>query len=126
MELKAGEKLGRYQIISPIGEGGMGEVWKARDTQLDHNRAQPGRRQSEQRAQSSLSVFPSGRTQFPLYAPWRAGQIRGLNCIARQPQTSGKTAALRCQSRLRATAQRAARLSLLAARSDSDGAALPS
>ena len=27
--------LGHYEIISAIGEGGMGEVWKARDTRLE-------------------------------------------------------------------------------------------
>lgn len=35
MRLVAGERLGPYALISPIGEGGMGEVWKARDTRLD-------------------------------------------------------------------------------------------
>ncbi len=35
MPLAAGTKLGPYVIISAIGKGGMGEVWKARDTRLD-------------------------------------------------------------------------------------------
>src|SRR6266853_894495 len=34
MELKSGDKLGPYEIVSAIGEGGMGEVWKARDPRL--------------------------------------------------------------------------------------------
>src|SRR5437867_11853701 len=35
MSLSAGMKLGPYEIIAAIGAGGMGEVYKARDTRLD-------------------------------------------------------------------------------------------
>ena len=35
MPLAAGTRLGVFEILAPLGKGGMGEVYRARDTKLD-------------------------------------------------------------------------------------------
>ena len=49
MGLAAGQRLGPYEIVAPLGAGGMGEVWRARDTRLDREVA--------------IKVLPAGLAQ---------------------------------------------------------------
>ena len=70
MPLSTGTTLGPYEILSPIGAGGMGEVYKARDTRLDrtvaikvlpeHVAADPDLKQRFEREAKTISSLNHG------------------------------------------------------------------
>jgi serine/threonine protein kinase len=90
MPLSSGPRLGPYEILSPNGAGGMGEVYKARDTRLDRfvtiktSKTQISERfEREARAVASLN-HPN---ICQLYDLWNCGFADGLflpSSIARQ------------------------------------------
>ena len=41
MALEVGSRLGHYQVTALIGSGGMGEVYRARDTKLNRDVLHP-------------------------------------------------------------------------------------
>jgi serine/threonine protein kinase len=51
MHLSAGTRLGPYEVLAPIGAGGMGEVYRAMDTKLDR--------------QVAIKVLPPALAQDP-------------------------------------------------------------
>ena len=68
MTLPAGTRLGPYEILSPIGAGGMGEVYRAKDTRLDRTVA-------VKVLPSDLADSPGARQRFER----EARAISGLN-----------------------------------------------
>src|SRR5512135_207112 len=57
MVLKNGSKLGPYEIVASLGAGGMGEVYRARDTRLDRTVA-------IKILPEDLSADPTGKQRF--------------------------------------------------------------
>jgi serine/threonine protein kinase len=72
-----GTKLGPYEIVAPLGEGGMGDVYRARDTRLDRVVRTCLAKDPAQRFQTALdlkralqwSTSPGGEPQS---ATWRS------------------------------------------------------
>lgn len=73
MEIAAGRRLGPYEIVSRIGAGGMGEVWRGRDTRLDRSVA--------------IKILP---TEFASNAQFRSRFEREAKTISHKGRGGGR------------------------------------
>jgi serine/threonine protein kinase len=84
MSLDAGTRLGPYEITSPIGSGGMGNVYRARDTRLgrdvpvkvlraavagDPNRQARFEREARVNRDQTVEVPDSASAEGPFFSP---------------------------------------------------------
>ena len=70
MSLSTGSRLGPYEIVDKIGEGGMGEVWRARDTRL-------GRDVAVKILPADFAADPERQRRFELEARAASASIGG-------------------------------------------------
>ena len=111
MQLQVGTRLGPYEILSALGAGGMGEVYRARDTKLDREVAIKVLKKQddalaverffrEARAASALNhpnivtVFDAGQAAQGHYIVMELVRGRGLRSLIGQPIDAEKLLSL--------------------------------
>src|SRR6476659_8914772 len=79
MSFVAGMRFGAFEIVSPLGAGGMGEVYRARDTRLDRHVA----------VKVLLDTFARDPERLARFER-EAKLLASLNCVAgRRPRRYG-------------------------------------
>ena len=110
MSLTIGQRLGPYEVVSPVGAGGMGEVYRARDTRLDrivavkvlpeHVASDPDLRQRFEREAKTLAAL-----SHPHICPvFDVGRQDGIDFLVME-YLEGETLARRLEQGTRRKAQ---------------------
>jgi serine/threonine protein kinase len=105
LSLAAGQRLGPYEITAPLGAGGMGEVWRARDTRLGRDVAikvlPAGLAQDEQflkRFEREARVI-SSLSHPHICALFDVGEAASLHYLVRSIEAEAPIASRRAHSR---------------------------
>jgi serine/threonine protein kinase len=93
-----GERLGPYETLDAIGAGGMGEVWKARDTRLDRIAAIKTSKEGFPGSRSVVTASRGNIGSFLRFDATRTSLSWVLSCatdhVSEYLRTSGKGAEL--------------------------------
>jgi serine/threonine protein kinase len=99
MSLTPGSKLGIYEVVAPLGAGGMGEVYRARDTKLGRDvaiKALPPQFAQDPTASHAWSAKPLPASPHPHIAGTFARRHRGnrylIRIVEETPAASGTDA----------------------------------
>jgi eukaryotic-like serine/threonine-protein kinase len=67
MSLKSGTRLGPYEILTPLGTGSMGEVYRARDTRLERTVA--------------IKILPAQFSSDPVHKQRFEREAKTISCL---------------------------------------------
>ena len=85
MSLTSGTRLGPYEIVAPLGAGGMGEVYRARDSRLGRDVAIKALPQALARDPESLARFDREARLLASLSHPNIAAIYGLEVAAGVP-----------------------------------------